>query len=322
MTNVLLNNYTTTANESPYVTDAYADDSDDEKDITITQFKQVLDFVENSESNIVLRGGSPMEHDLASELLLLVSQRRSISNISILTDLTFDEQAVEMIYLLSLEQHVQIVANAIPGHYLTTDEEERFNRNIEYISNMNNVTLDLRVIFNGPEQNTDHITPLVRNYNVNQIHWGIYPHIPEAYGTDAWEYINDVSDPVFEFLLSVSDHDVATSPEPHHLPICALDDEQLHKLSMSGININYHSSPPQPAIHPDMSVTRTYDYLGETQPFDTFDTIDQAVDYFVDTVDAEYINSPIFEECEDCRIYEDDNRSCLSIGLQSEARGE
>lgn len=316
MPNILLNNYCNLDCDYCFANEVRGEDA---QKLSMDDYRRILDLLEKSGiPEVRLIGGEPTLHPKFPEFVLEASRRDSIRKVHLFTNGSFKSRYTELLKLVAQRnEDVSVLMNFNDPHTAGETNFEAMEQNVDQLANTP-ISLRLGINFYKENQDYDHLLDVAEKYNLPNLRWALT--IPQDVSAiDPENYFDQHADMIFNFLMEAADRGMAPSPDCTSLPVCALSDDQIREMSLTGEgNLRTRACDPIIDIKPDMTAIRCFAMDDYAVDVDKFNTIQELRKHFTKNVDEKYRNKPLLDRCETCTHFQNEGQTCACLSYYNE----
>jgi uncharacterized radical SAM superfamily Fe-S cluster-containing enzyme len=310
--NILLNNYCNLDCNYCFANEIL--DKDKEK-MTLDNFRWLLGLLERSNNKEVrLIGGEPTLHPNFTDFVLEAGKNTSINKILIFTNGTYPERYNYLFDVISKNNQVSLLINFNHKNDINSKKYNQIMNNIQILSNLP-INLTLGINFYKKDQDYDYIINTAKKYNCNKIRWSlVVPNNKKKKNQNLKKYFRNHIPNIINFITDCKVNNIDPHVDCNNFPICLLDNNELRKLAM----IDEHSLKtsicnPVIDVQPNMEAMRCFIMNNYKVNIKQFNNLQDIEKHFKDSIDSQYLNKPLFNECENCASFQLNNKSCTCL---------
>lgn len=275
-----------------------------ETEMPLEKFSRVVNFIKNSgENKLHLVGGEPTIHGRFNEIMDLVGEDPAIHQVTLFTNGAFKSSALESI--TKYAKKILLSVNVLEPCYENPRRLQQLHENLSALVRKG-VVFDLSYVISERDFNPSFLFEYVDRYKIGSLRWALAFPVVEGASYIPKEELRNVGKKVVTFLRALAARDVQTYVDCP-LPYCIFSDADLGFLSREALSVNnWGYCGLTLEVNPDLTVKACpVQEEQERVPFSFFSNMKEMERYFFSKISVYKANHMLFEDCSDCRYYQD-----------------
>ncbi len=279
------------------------------KGISMDDFKTALDFSLSSGpgERIGLIGGEPTLHSNFREILIMLINDSRVNNVTVFTN------GIRITDFIDEISHpkIHLLINCNSPENMGLSNYKRMVENIDYMISKrylkDKITLGINMY--KPNFDYDYIIDLLEKYKLYSVRTSISVPNEPAYVSEPLNYFSLMKPRVLEFFDKLGSKGIVPFFDCNAMPTCIWTEEErsdaLNKYPLSDKRTNIFDSAvsctPIIDILPDLTIIRCFGLSEQTKRhISDFKNIEDARNYYCQTIDAFSCNTSHSENCVSC----------------------
>ena len=280
----------------------------DKNEITINDFKNILDFIlgDGSETKIGLIGGEPTLHSQFDRLLDILMEDDRVEQVTIYTNGILLKDHADK--LLNSKFHLLINCNDIKV------EENLWSKLIESLDIVFEKMPERVVLgsnFYKPDYDYQYILELLERYSCKRLRVSIAVPNSKVYCYEPLEYFDQIKPDIFKYFRSLKELGVIPFLDCNLFPACLVSAEEMREFDEWGadnpfsiIKNRQTGCIPVIDILPDYTAVRCFGLSEYTkESIREFASVSDLRNYYLRMIDAYAVNSVYNIKCKTCYKY-------------------
>ncbi len=269
-------------------------------DMSLEDVEKILLFLSRGGCNVIqIAGGEPTLHPKFKEILTLTLERMRVN---ILSNCMWDPKLNEFFNGIS-PTYLGFLLNVDHPKVYKSQDWNRIQENLEFLSKRENVTLSFNIFEKKPE--FQYIFDIIAKYQFKNLRLSF--SMPVNYGKNTNTRLNiseykSASSSIMEFVKTAELFGANVGMD-NALPICMFKSDDLLELILKKVILPERNFVCYPAIDigPDLSVWRCFGTSKLfNQKLDDFNSLDQMVEYYQRVSRLYQFKFFPMKECYDC----------------------
>lgn len=314
--NIIMNNYCNLNCEYCFANEVMSENS---KEMTLDDFRKVLDFEAKSNVNEVrLLGGEPTIHPQFAEFVREAYKRKSVKHIQLFTNALFDYDVFDVLEEASKYVSIAVLVNYNEPSVLGEKRVKKIENNIARLTRIGKVTLGIN--FYKPDQEYEYIIKTTLKHNIKTLRYAVViPNTIQKAQSDKKKYFKSFVPVLVNFLGVCALKKIEPRPDCNNTPLCMWDDDQLRLLAMvSPTSLKLNLCSPVLDVKTNLEVIRCFGMSEYKVYLDDFRNAEEIHQHFLKNIDEPLKDVDLFDECENCAVKEVNGRSCGCLAYKKQ----
>lgn len=288
--------------------DEFVNSNDSSMDITISDFKEIADFIlsDGSEEQIGLIGGEPTLHPKFDKILDVLKEDSRVKNVTLYTNGIQIRNYVKK--LTDAKFHLLINCNDIVKEGILWGQ---FKESLEMVFTDIPERVVLGSNFHKLDYDYMYLLELLQKYRCKRIRVSISVPNAKTYDYNPLEYFADIKPRIFDFFRNLKELGTIPFLDCNIFPACLVSAEEMREFDAWGVDnplsiIKNKQTGCIPVIDilPDYTSVRCFGLSEYTrEDIRNFASVSDLRNYYLRTVDAYAVNSVYDSKCASCYKY-------------------